>query len=131
MTAYSHASQPTDDRTLYEDQIFGSKERAVHAIKTFWIISGQSFMYQSTKSLLKLKCKPQLKKLKKSKDPYTCVNPIIHQITDSWMLMYKTMNRLLVKAKVSISLIAIQATVTQVADRTPVLQDDVFLREVV
>lgn len=55
---YMTTSQSTDDRFLYQGQVFNSKEDVVHAIKTFYIRSHQQYyVYKSSHTLLKLKCK--------------------------------------------------------------------------
>lgn len=52
------ASPPTDDLSVYQGQIFGSKQEVVHAVKTFSIRSHhQYYVHKSSPTLLKLKCK--------------------------------------------------------------------------
>lgn len=47
-----------EDGSLYKSQIFRSKEEVVHAVKTFSLKTHQEyFVYKSSKSLLKFKCK--------------------------------------------------------------------------
>lgn len=59
-TLYGDVSQSSDDGTLYEGQIFGSKEEVVDVVKKISIRSKQQyFLYNSTKYLLHFKCKRQ------------------------------------------------------------------------
>lgn len=52
-TPYGLTSEPTDNATLYKGQMFGTKDKVVHAIKTFSTSSHpQYFVCKSTISLL-------------------------------------------------------------------------------
>lgn len=126
------ASQPTDDLSVYQGQIFGSKQEVVHAVKTFSIRSHhQYYVHKSSPTLLKLKCKgdsecpwslratrrkgDELWEIKKYKGPHTCVNPLMNrdhrQIDVAYISsLVSPVNR----ADLSISVSAIQAAVQQI-----------------
>lgn len=50
-------TQPTDDESIYEGQVFGLKGEVIHSVKTFSRCHQQYYICKSTKTLLKLKCK--------------------------------------------------------------------------
>lgn len=96
---FAGPSQPADDGSVYEGQIFVSKEDVVHAIKTWSIKTHQQyFVYKSSKTLLKLKCsrlsecpwslraakrkRDELWEIRKYKGPHTCVNLLMTRQLD-------------------------------------------------
>lgn len=105
-----------------KSRFFGSKGEVVHVVKTFSIwLQWQCYVYKSTKTLLKLKCKREIECAccttkrwwamgdKKYKGQDTCVNPLINR--DHWqpyVLYISTLIMPLVKAELAILVAAVE-----------------------
>lgn len=124
-------SQLVKDWSIYKGQLFYSKREVLLALKTFSVVSHQQYyIYTSTKSLLKWKCKREtecawsLSAVKengrlwgiiKYKGSCTCMNPLMNKDYQQLDVPYiSTFIRLLVKVESSISNPAIHATVAHI-----------------